>query len=107
MLGRMGLGERELYPRDAVERIRRGDAARRMPDPSQLKRMLSVALATSDLLEEDWRGLALETGLMDRNVEKGVIMRPLILGAVRNGMAEAMAGGSAAGMTRLPLRQCR
>ena len=55
--------------------------------------MLSAALATSDLLEEDWPGLARETGLVDREVKKG--------------MAEAMTRGSDAGMTRLLLRQCR
>ena len=69
--------------------------------------MLSVALATSDLLEEDWLGLAREAGLVDREVKKGMIMQLLILGAVWKGMAEAMTRGLDACMTRLLLRQCR
>ena len=73
MLGMMGLAGRRPYPRDLLERMWRQDAAGRVAGLSLQKQMLTFALATSDLAAEELLDLALETGLVGRELEMGVI----------------------------------
>ena len=111
MLGMMGLAGRRPYPRDLLARMWREDVAGRVAGLPLPKLMLTFALATSDLAAEELLDLALETGLVDRELEMGVITQPLILDAVERGMAEGrakgMAEGKAEGMAGLLLHQCR
>lgn len=69
--------------------------------------MLAFALATSDLAAEELLDLARKTGLVDRELEMGVITQPLILDAVEKGIAKGMAKGRAEGMAGMLLHQCR
>ena len=115
MLGMMGLAGRRPYPRDLLARMWREDVAGRVAGLSLQKLMLTFALATSDLAAKELLDLALETGLVGRELEMGVITQPLILDAVERGMAkgvakgraEGMAEGMVEGMAGLLLRQCR
>ena len=59
--------------------------------------MLTFALTTSDLPEAELRELALKTGLVEREVDMGMITQPLILDAVKRGIAEGKAEGIAEG----------
>ena len=103
MLDMMGLAGRRPYPRDLLVRMWREDVAGRVAGLLLPKLMLTFALATSDLAAEELLDLALETGLVGRELEMGVITQPLILDAVERGMAT----GRAEGMAGLLLHQCR
>ncbi len=111
MLGMMGLAGRRPYPRDLLERMWRRDVAGRVAGLPLQKLMLAFALATSDLAAEELLDLARKTGLVDRELEMGVITQPLILDAVEKGMAKGMAKGRAKGraegMAGMLLHQCR
>ena len=103
MLGMMGLAGLQPYPRDALEWMWRRDAAGRVASRLLQTQMLTFALTTSDLPEAELRELALKTGLVEREVDMGMITQPLILDAVKRGKAEGKAEGSA----ELLLHQCR
>ena len=59
--------------------------------------VLSYALATSDIMKETLRDLALDAGLEAREINMDLITQPLILDALAEGEAKGMAEGEAKG----------
>ena len=86
MLGMMGLAGQNPYRREELRRMWREDAAGRVVGWALRRQFLSFALATSPLSKEELLELALETGLVSREVKMSVITQPLILDALEKGV---------------------
>ena len=100
MLGMMGIADRQPYPLDELACIWREDV---VPHEAGLRlglHMASFALATSTLSKEELGELTLETGLIGKEEDMGLVLNPLIEEAAERGFAEGMARGKAEGMAR-------
>ena len=75
------------------------DLAGRQIDPVTLANVLPCALATSAMMKETLRDLALDAGLEAREIDMDLITQPLIL--------EALAEGEAKGRGDSPLHRFR
>ena len=88
------------YPVDELRRIWSTDLGRRRIDLVTLADVLSYALATSDIMKETLRDLALDAGLEAREIDMDLITmdliaQPLILDALAVGEAKGRAEGRA------------
>ena len=99
MLGMMGLAGQNPYRREELRRMWREDAAGRVVGWALRRQFLSFALATSPLSKEELLELALETGLVSREVKMSVITQPLILDALEKGESEGMSKGMSKGLS--------
>ena len=95
MVGMMNLACRAPYPVDELRRIWSTDLAGRQIDPVTLAWVLSYALATSAMMKETLRDLALDAGVEAREIDMDVITQPLILDALAEGEAKGEAKGRA------------
>ena len=97
MVGMMNIACLTPYPVDELRRIWSTDLARRRIDLGTLAYVLSYALATSDIMKETLRDLALDAGLEAREIDMDLITQPLILDALAEGEAKGKAKGKAEG----------
>ena len=97
MVGMMNIACRTPYPVDELRRIWSTDLAGRRIDARTLEYVLSYALATSAMMKETLRDLALDAGLEAREIDMDLITQPLILEALAEGKAEGEAKGKAEG----------
>ncbi len=97
MVGMMNIACRTPYPVDELRRIWSTDLARGRTGPETLAYVLSYALATSDIMKETLRDLALDAGLEVREIDMDLITQPLILDALAEGEARGEARGEAKG----------
>ena len=81
MVGMISTACRTPYPVNELRRIWSTDLARRQIDLVTLAYVLAYALATSDLMKETLRDLALDAGLEAREIDMDLITQPLILDA--------------------------
>ena len=93
MVGMMNIACLTPYPVDELRRIWSTDLARRRIDLETLAYVLSYALATSDIMKETLRDLALDAGLEAREIDMDLITQPLILDALAEGEAKGRAEG--------------
>ena len=101
MVGMMNIACRTPYPVDELRRIWSTDLAGRRIDPLTLAYVLSYALATSAMMKETLRDLALDAGLEAREIDMDLITQPLILEALAEGEAKGKAEGRADLLLRL------
>ena len=97
MVGMMNIACLTPYPVNELRRIWSTDLARRRIDLGTLAYVLSYALATSDIMKETLRDLALDAGLEAREIDMDLITQPLILDALAEGEAKGRAEGRAEG----------
>ena len=107
MVGMMNIACRTPYPVDELRRIWSTDLARRRIDLETLAYVLSYALATSDIVKETLRDLALNAGLEAREIDMDLITQPLILDALAEGVAKGKAEGEAKGRADILLHLFR
>ena len=107
MVGMMNIACRTPYPVDELRRIWSTDLARGRTGPETLAYVLSYALATSDIMKETLRDLALDAGLEVREIDMDLITQPLILDALAEGEARGEAKGKAEGRADLLLHLFR
>ena len=91
MVGMMNIACLTPYRVDELRRIRSTDLAGRQIDPVTLACVLSYALATSAMMRETLRDLALGAGLEAREIDMDLITQPLILDALAEGEAKGRA----------------
>ena len=97
MVGMMNIACLKPYPVSELRRIWSTDLAGRRIDPVTLECVLSYALATSAMMGETLRDLALDAGLEAREIDMDLITQPLILDALAEGEAKGKAEGEAKG----------
>ena len=95
MVGMTNIACHTPYPVDELRRIWSTDLARCRIDLVTLAWVLSYALATSDMMKETLRDLALDAGLEAREIDMDLITQPLILEALAEGEAKGKAEGRA------------
>ena len=95
MVGMMYIARRTPYPVYGLRRIWSTDLAGRRIDPATLAYVLSYALATSAMMKETLRDLALDAGPEAGEIDTDRITQPLIPEALAEGEAEGEAKGRA------------
>ena len=101
MLGMVGPAERQLHPRDELAWIWREDV---VPHDAGIRlgpHLTSLTLATSSLEEGD---LVLETGLVGKKIDMGLVLHPKIEETAVRGFARGRAGVRSAPLSDLDTR---